>query len=146
MSLDNIFSLFGIENENNSNDNDTSSINFSDLKETPNFKLGMFKKLIFNGSTFKKQISQFLSKSDPELEVNEVGDVGDFMMFNRAYYWVQDCKVSKKIWKDGIKGYSDDELLCAVKMSINYFEGTEEFEKCAHLIKIQHLIEKYLDK
>jgi hypothetical protein len=42
--------------------------------------------------------------------------------------------------------YSNEEFLCAVKLSINYFEGVEEYEKCAHLKKIQDFVEKNLPK
>ncbi len=68
------------------------------------------------------------------------------MMFSRAYFWIEGFKFKSKIWREDLKKYSDTEFLTAVKLSINYFESTEEYEKCAHLKKIQTLIEKNIQE
>ena len=73
-------------------------------------------------------------------------DAGEYMMYTRAYYWIQSCKVRNKEWKIALSNYASDEFLVAVKLSINYFESTEEYEKCAFLKKIQDFIEKCLAK
>lgn len=145
MDIDNIFDLF--ENENKGKGKGKNlDLPSESLKDTPYFKVGMFKKMIFNGSAFKKQILNFLSKSSEKLNLDEVEEAGEFMVFTRAYFWLEECKVRSKSWKIALNDYTDDELLWALKMSINYFEGEEEYEKCAHLKKIQNLVEKNLDK
>jgi hypothetical protein len=97
-----------------------------------------------NGQTFKKQVLNFFSKADPSLDMEGIDDAGEFMMFTRAYFWIEEFKFRSKVWKEDLKKHSTDEFLVAVKLSINYFEGTEEYEKCAHLKKIQVLVEKNL--
>ena len=38
----------------------------------------------------------------------------------------------------------NEEFLISIRLSISYFESTEEYEKCAHLKKIQDFVEKNL--
>jgi hypothetical protein len=145
MSLTSIFALFGFPNENNE-ERKALENELELFKETPHFKLGMFKKLILNGNIFKKQVLEFFSKSDQKLDLGGMDDAGEYMMYTRAYFWIQECKVRSKFWNEALKMYSSEEFLCAVKLAIHYFEGVEEFEKCAHLKKIQDFIEKNLPK
>jgi hypothetical protein len=62
----------------------------------------------------------------------------------RATRLSAEFKFRSKVWKEDLKKHSTDEFLVAIKLSINYFEGTEEYEKCAHLKKVQVLVEKNL--
>jgi hypothetical protein len=143
MNWGGVFALFGFpDDEDNSKDNKKIKEELEAYKETPYFKLGMFHKLIMNGQVFKKQILNFFSKADPSLDTEGIDGAGEFMMFTRAYFWVEGFKFRSKIWKEALKKYSNDEFLVALKLSIHYFESTEEYEKCAHLQKILVLVEK----
>ena len=145
MALDNIFSLFGFPDK----DDDERKKLEADLevfKETPHFKLGMFHKLIMNGSLFSKQVVKFFAKADPGLDIKGIDQAGEYMMFIRAWFWIEQVKLRKKEWKEALKQYSNEEFVVSIKLSINYFESTEEYEKCAHLKKIQDFVEKNLAK
>jgi hypothetical protein len=143
MNWGGVFALFGFpDDEGGSKDNKKIKEELEAYKETPYFKLGMFHKLIMNGQVFKKQILNFFSKADPSLDTEGIDGAGEFMMFTRAYFWVEGFKFRSKFWKEALKKYSNDEFLVALKLSIHYFESTEEYEKCAHLQKILVLVEK----
>lgn len=147
MGINGIFALFGFPGgDENPKENVKIKEEINAYKKTPYFKMGMFFKLIMNGNVFKKQIINFFSKSDPFLDVNGIDDAGEFMMFSRAYFWIEEFKFKSKIWKEDLKKHSTPEFLTAVKLSIHYFESTEEYEKCAHLKKIQTLIEKNIQE
>jgi len=146
MSINGIFAMFGFPDDETNKETGKILEDISEYKDSPHFKLGMFKKLIMNGTVFKKQVLKFFSKSDPELDMKGIDDAGEYMMYTRAYYWIQSCKVRNKEWKLALSNYASDEFLVAVKLSINYFESTEEYEKCAFLKKIQDFIEKCLAK
>jgi hypothetical protein len=145
MALDNIFSLFGFPDKDDE-DRKKLEAELDVFKETPHFKLGMFHKLIMNGSLFSKQVVKFFAKSDPELDVKGIDMAGEYMMYTRAWYWIEQVKLRKKEWKEALKQYASEEFVISIKLSINYFEGTEEYEKCAHLKKIQDFVEKSLEK
>ena len=143
MDVDNIFGLFGF-NKNNDNEVSQSQEETDLFKSTPIFKVGMFKKLIWNGMNFRDQVIEFLQKSNSELEVidGDLGSVGDMMMHTRAYIWIQGCNLEDNEWEDALNHYNDDELIVCFKLIIKYFEEIEEFEKCAYLKKIQTFVEK----
>ena len=62
MALDNIFALFGFPDKEDE-DRKKLEAELDVFKETPHFKLGMFHKLIMNGSLFSKQVIKFFSKA-----------------------------------------------------------------------------------
>jgi len=145
MGLSNIFALFGFpEGGGDSKEDKKLKADIDAYKKTPHFKLGMFYKLIMNGTNFKKQVLNFFSKTDPSLDMEGVDEAGEFMMFTRAYFWIKDFKFRSKEWKEALVKYSDEDFLKMIKLTINYFEDFEEYEKCAHLKKIQDLVEKNL--
>jgi hypothetical protein len=145
MALDNIFSLFGFPDKDDE-DRKKLEADLDVFKETPHFKLGMFHKLIMNGSLFSKQVVKFFAKADPGLDVKGIDQAGEYMMFTRAWFWIEQVQIRKKEWKEALKQYASEEFAISIKLSINYFESTEEYEKCAHLKKIQDFIEKSLEK
>jgi hypothetical protein len=145
MALDNIFSLFGFPDKDDE-DRKKLEADLEVFKETPHFKLGMFHKLIMNGSLFSKQVVKFFAKADPGLDVKGIDQAGEYIMFTRAWFWIEQVQIRKKEWKEALKQYTSEEFVISIKLSINYFESTEEYEKCAHLKKIQDFVEKSLEK
>jgi hypothetical protein len=145
MSINGIFAMFGFPDKGN-NENKKIEEELEIFKETPHFKLSMFFKLIMNGSVFKDQILKFFSKADPELDIKGVDEAGKYMMYTRAYFWIQECNIRKKEWKIALKHNANEEFVCAVKLCMHYFESIEEYEKCAVLKKIQDFLEKNLPK
>lgn len=143
MSLNGIFALFGFPEDKDDN-KELQKKEIEDFKKSAAFKIGMFKKLIRNGTLFKKQVVKFLSSSDINLDVHGIDDAGDYMMYTRAYLWIKDFKFRSKEWKEALFNYSDDEFVNLIKLSIKYFEENEEYERCAHLKKIQDLVDKNL--
>ena len=145
MAIDNIFALFGFPDKDDE-DRKKLEADLDVFKETPHFKLGMFHKLIMNGSLFSKQVVKFFAKADPGLDIKGIDQAGEYMMFTRAWFWIEQVQIRKKEWKEALKQYASEEFVISIKLSINYFEGTEEYEKCAHLKKIQDFVEKSLEK
>jgi hypothetical protein len=145
MAIDNIFALFGFPDKDDE-DRKKLEADLDVFKETPHFKLGMFHKLIMNGSLFSKQVVKFFAKADPGLDVKGIDQAGEYMMFTRAWFWIEQVQIRKKEWKEALKQYASEEFVISIKLSINYFESTEEYEKCAHLKKIQDFVEKSLEK
>ena len=125
MDLNHIFNLFG-GSDKKYTDEPPSTINMADFEETPTYKVGMFKKIILNQHVFqKKLINMFKTKDD-------------------AFY-IKDCLVDDEIWQGSLRIQHDDHLETSVKLSISFFEDTEEYEKCAFLMKIQKYLENSLE-
>jgi hypothetical protein len=148
MDVNKVFGLFGGEDESPKPDfdheNDKSYL-LEDFKKHPLFWVGMFKKLIHNHRTFSKKIIGFFSRMDEELDLYDVEQAGEFVVYNRAFFWINKIDVTEKSHQDAIIRYADDYLLTYLKFSISYFQDLEEYEKCAHLKKIQDIVEELLN-
>ncbi len=144
MNLNKIFLMFGYGDE----DKDSKKMKeeFNLYKNTPHFKLGMFHKLILNGSNFSQQVLKFFLQADPTLDAAGIDEAGEYMMYTRAWYWISQCKLRRKEWKEALINHASDEFIVSIKLSIHYFESIEEYEKCAFLKKIQDFTEKNLPK
>jgi hypothetical protein len=140
MNLGGIFALFGFSDRDDLDKKTKKEL--EDFKTTPYFRVGMFTKIILNSLNFKKQVIGFFSKSDKSLDLAGVDEAGDFMMYNRAWFWISECSTRKKDWKEALKASSTPEMIFCLKSTIKYFEEMEEYEKCAFLKKIQNFVEK----
>lgn len=137
-----IFGLFGNE-ENNSLPKKVEAI--IDFKEHPLFWVGMFKKLIYNHKNFNRKVMNFFSQMDEELDLYDVEQAGEFIVYNRAWFWISKIDPTISSHQESLLHYADDYLLTCVKFSISYFEEFEEYEKCAHLVKIQNFLKELLN-
>ena len=140
MDIRKIFGLF-------SNDPKEEQIfeNLETFKTTPYFKLGMFEKLIMNGLNYKKKIVGFFNASSEDLDLGDVEAAGDFIMYSRGWFWISQMVIDDEEWEYNLKQLSSPEFITAIKLSIYYFEGIEEFEKCSFLKQIENKVQKYLD-
>jgi hypothetical protein len=146
MSVDvnKIFGLFNGEDFNSLPEKAQVGETAMDFKEHPLFWVGMFKKLIQNHKTYNRSIMNFFSKMDEEVDLYDVENAGEFIVYNRAWFWISKIDLSDIKHQDSIIHYTDDLLLTYIKFSISYFQELEEYEKCAHLKKIQDFVEKSL--
>jgi hypothetical protein len=133
INLDNIFHLFGPDDNFDGVDNGTT---YMDFKNTPTYWVGMYKKLILNHINFNKKIIKFFQKSDKALDLGDVKEAGEFVTYNRAWSYIKKIDMSNKEHIKGIKVYADEYLDTALKLGISFFIETEQYERCAHLQKI----------
>jgi len=145
MNLNKIFLMFGYGGD-DKGDSKKMKEEFNLYKNTPYFKIGMFHKLITNGNNFSQQVLKFFLQADPTLDATGIDEAGEYMMYTRAWYWISQCKLRKKEWKEALINHASDEFIVSIKLSIHYFESIEEYEKCAFLKKIQDFTEKNLPK
>jgi hypothetical protein len=133
INMDNIFDLFGSQDNLDGTDNSTTLMDF---KTTPIYWIGMYKKLVLNHLNFNKKIIKFFEKSNDELDLDDIREAGEFVTYNRAWGYIKKIDVLNKEHIKGIHTYSDEYLDTSLKLGISFFIETEEYEKCAHLQKI----------
>jgi len=148
MDMDKIFNLF-------SGDNDLQPYTskeledikkFEEFKETPMFKLGMFKKIIFNHISYKKKIVELFKSVKPQLDIDELEETGELVAFERGWDFISQCEIEKEEWQSGLILCNDEEFRVALKLTIQFYQNLEEYEKCAHLKKILDFLQKNLEK
>jgi hypothetical protein len=139
--------MFGNEDKNpkpNSDTNQDMSYLLEDYKQHPMFWVGMFKKLIYNHKVFNAKVLNSFKDLDGELDMNDVENAGEFIMYNRAWYWINKIDIKETLHQNALTHYADEILLTYTKVVILYFQELEEYEKCAHLKKIQDFLESIL--
>ena len=147
VDVNKIFGLFN-EDENpkyNSDSNQDMSYLLEDYKQHPMFWVGMFKKLIYNHKSFNIKILKSFKDLDSELDMNDVENAGEFIMYNRAWYWINKIDLKEQLHQNALTHYADEILLTYTKVIILYFQELEEYEKCAHLKKVQNFLESILN-
>jgi len=116
---------------------------YFDFYQTPTFKLGMFKKIIWNQQNMTDKLDKMCEKM-PELRdlINLEDDAGEFVTFARAWAYIKDFDPTQEQSKEALRIFSDEYTKSACELAINYWEEREEYERCAHVKKILDLLEK----
>lgn len=133
---DKIFFLFDDEEENNKDSE--LDIVFEEEEEVY-MKLRMFCKLISNNSAFQLQLQQFFDKIEKEYDGDSVKNSSDFTTYTRAWFYIKQVDIQREEHIKAITSHNPNQLYKCLKKSIQYFEDKEDYEKCAHLFKIQNI-------
>ena len=141
MSLKGIFGLFGTPEDDDKFKKEIDE-SLDVFKETPYFKVGMFCKMIKNGSNFTRQLLNFFKTSDNHIDMSGVDEASEIMMYNRALSWIQECDLKKDEWKLAFHDHKEKDVLDCIQKSIKYYEKIEEYETCAFLKEIQDCVEE----
>ena len=117
-------------------------------KKTFRFKIEMFIKVVIYGEKWKSSVVSIFSKADSDLNVKEIDEAGDFMLYTRAWFWIEqfdfnndDCLEDlRSITHTDKDSFNGSDLFISLMRAIKYFEKIEEFEKCAFLVKIRDFL------
>ena len=141
MDINKIFNLFSKTDIDTPLDEKFKAANeLMNFQETPVFWIGMFKKIILNNKVIYEQ----LYKSLPSEVVNQLphfDDMAEVVTYSRAWFYISKLDTNRPLDIDALKIFVDDDLIVCCKLAIHYFEEKEEYEKCAHIKKIQDKIE-----
>jgi hypothetical protein len=132
MDINKIFETFKFEDE----VNETTQVVF----DGPIMWVGMFKKLITNYDVFVKQIITIFRLSNQDLDIDDIERASSYMVYTRAYDNLSKIDYKNPIHIEVLKIYSDKSFKIALKNILEYYESTEEYEKCVFLKKIQDII------
>ena len=109
-----------------------------DEENHPRYYIKMFTKLILNYTSYNKQLIDFFGKADPGLDVVEIQQTGESMLYHRAYQYIIQLDVHDEYHIKVLFEESNSKLKKALDKSLKFFEEEEEYEKCA-------VLKKYLD-
>jgi hypothetical protein len=113
-----------------------------DFMETPDAKIGMFVKLIQNNIVFNEKLKQFFKKAQQEFDEEVTKQSSEFTVFNRAWYYVKGIDIDNKEHLYAVIKQDTQYLLDSLERAIKYFEDREEYEKCAHIHKIEKIVKE----
>lgn len=115
------------------------------LQETQAFKLGMFKKVIWNQKGFEKRMEKFMDMMPEMAElVNADNDAGEFITHVRAWAYIKEFDPTSEQGIDASHMFSEEHTITACDLAIHFWEEREEYERCAHIKKVKDLLQKNL--
>jgi hypothetical protein len=109
-----------------------------DEENHPRYYIRMFTKLVLNFTSYNKQLIDFFGKSEPSLDVVEITQTGESMLYNRAYHYLTQLDTHDKYHIKILFEEVNPKFKKALDKSLKFFENEEEYEKCA-------ILKKYLD-
>ena len=137
-----IFGLFDALNSNTNLIEDGEG--YIDVKDTPEYKIGMFTRIIMDHMQFNDRVIEFFSKASNELEREDIENAGEFVVYHRGWFYIKGIDVKNRRDWYALEKMVNLKTLTAMDLSINYFEEREEYEKCAHLLKLSKTLEEFL--
>jgi hypothetical protein len=140
INLDNIFSLFSPEGEIGK---DSDKV-FIDLTQNPIYLIGMYKKLVINYAKSSHKIVESLKILNPQLDPQDVVEAGDYILFNKAYGYIENVTLDNSEHIKALNKLSDDDLIFTLEYGIQYFIKEEQYENCHHLTEILKKIKEFL--
>lgn len=141
INVDNLFNLFP---EKDSGRGVDSKAVYIDFKNSPIYWLGMYKKLILNHISFNKKVIKFFKEANSDLNVGDMEEAGEFVTYNRAWFYVNKIDIENEGHVEAIKQYSDEFLDTSLELGISFFQELEEYEKCSHLLKLLKKSKEFL--
>jgi hypothetical protein len=117
----------------------------ADLQKTQAFKLGMFKKIIWNQKNMEERMDKFL-KLMPEIAetLDRNDDAGEFVTHTRAWTYIKEFDPNSEQGIDAARLFSDDYTKTACKLALSFWEEREHYEKCAHIKNVHDLLKNSL--
>ena len=141
MDINKIFGAFSSSRDDDGDDFPQVTFLYSpkvDNENHPRYFIKMFTKLVLNNVGFNKRLADFFNSSDAKLDVNEIAEAGEMMLYNRALGYLEQIDLQDEYHIRILFEEAKDPLQQAINQSIKHFEVEEEYEKCAKL-------KKYLD-
>ncbi len=114
----------------------------NDFIKSPFAKIGMFTKLILNHFVFHQKLQKFLEKEEPTYNVESTREAADYTIFNRSWNYIKQIDVDDPDHIEAMLNFNPKIFNKALQNALWYFEAQEEYEKCAHLHKIQKLVKE----
>jgi len=139
INIDSVWELFS---QNDELDGVNPKIHI-DFTTTPVYWVGMYKKLVLNHIKFNAKVIQFFKEANHELNVQDVKDAGEFVVYNRAWSYIQNIDPTNPDHLIAIFKYSDEYLDTSLKLGIHFFEQHEQYERCAVLKSILDEVELF---
>jgi hypothetical protein len=136
VNKDKIFELF--DDTTDSTDDAKLDISY----KSAYIKIGMFTKLILNHFVFHAKLEKFLQQEEPTYNVESTKEASSFVVFNRAWHYIKQVDLDDKETVFSILDFDPRSLNKALESAIVFFEEGEEYEKCAHLFKIQQILKE----
>lgn len=136
IDIKNIFNLFSKEEDLTGIVKDSKTLN--ELKTSPIYYVGMYKKLVLNHINFNTKVLKFFQTTNQEFDIKDIKEAGEYVVYNRAWSYISNIDLKNDKHIEAIKHYSDETFHISLDLGIEFFQKGELYEKCAKLLTIKN--------
>lgn len=134
--------LFNLFPESNRDPDDMTDHEIEvNIVESIIYKLKKYLKIVSNHQVFFASYTMQMKQADPKFDAEATKRQAAFVVYNRSWHYIKDFNLDDEDHLRDLVLINPYDLSYALQLSIKYFESTEEYEKCAHLFKIQQFLE-----
>ena len=109
------------------------------------FNIKMFSKLVIKSNVRKDLVLDFAKELRDNIPNDKLLAAGTDMVYNRAFLYIELFDINNHLWVKALHQCVDVFLITSIQICKQYFEGREEYEKCAVLQKVLEEGSKIVD-
>ena len=137
MNIDKIFNMFEPEVK-----PAPENIVLVDFKDHPYYWVGMFKKIILNYDLFSKKFISLFRENGSEVNMADIEKAGEHFVYERAWEYISKLNIIIPIHLNTLIQYKDPVLIKNLNQTLLHFQDSEEYEKCAFILKLIEELKK----
>ena len=140
MDINRIFGAFGSSSKDENEFEPPTFLHNYRIEEDnhPKYYIRMFIKLVLNYTKYSNQLINLFGKADPGLDIEEISQAGEIMLYQRAFEYLAEIDIQDKYHIKILFEEANEEFELALNKGLKFFEKEEEYEKCA-------ILKTYLD-
>ena len=137
MNIDKIFNMFASEVK-----PAPESIVLVDFKDHPYYWVGMFRKIMLNYDIFSKKFISLFREDGSQVDMNDVEKAGEHFVYERAWEYISKLNTTIPLHLNTLLQFRDPVLIKNLNKTLLHFQDSEEYEKCAFILKLIEELKK----
>lgn len=118
------------------------SIVLVDFKDHPYYWVGMFRKIMLNYDAFSKKFISMFREDGSQVDMADVERAGEHFVYERAWEYISKLNINIPLHLESLLQFRDPILVKNLNRTLLHFQDSEEYEKCAFLLKLIKELEK----
>ena len=137
MNIDKIFNMFASEVK-----PAPESIVLVDFKDHPYYWVGMFRKIMLNYDVFSKKFISLFREDGSQVDMNDIEKAGEHFVYERAWEYISKLDITISLHLNTLLQFKDPVLIKNLNKTLLHFQDSEEYEKCAFILKLIEELKK----
>jgi hypothetical protein len=138
MDIDKIFNMFEPEVK-----PAPENLVLIDFKDHPYYWVGMFRKIMLNYDSYSKKFISLFREDGSQVDTADIERAGEHFVYERAWEYINKLDITIPLHLSSLSQFKDPVLIKNLNKTLLHFQDSEEYEKCAHILKLIEALIKY---
>jgi hypothetical protein len=137
MNIDKIFNMFEPEVKPT-----PENLVLVDFKDHPYYWVGMFRKIMLNYDAFSKKFISLFREDGSQVDTADIERAGEHFVYERAWEYISKLDITISLHLSTLLQFRDPVLVKNLNKTLIHFQDSEEYEKCAFILKLIEELKK----